>query len=108
MTHTSGPLTCNVKETNPLIHGLYYILLQGYSPPGINMAILLPLSNISSSFVIRRPSGVISLKGVELSINIQWVWSPHNSVTSSNTILTKSSNPNRVPTISLSDDFIII
>lgn len=71
------------------------------------MAILLPLSNISSNFVIRRPSGVISLKGVELSINIQWAWS-HNSVTSSNTILTKSSNPNKVPTISLSDDFIII
>ena len=59
LTHTLGSLTCNVKET--IYYGLYYILLQGYSPPGINMAILLPLSNISSNFVIRRPSGVISL-----------------------------------------------
>uniref|UniRef100_A0A2M4CEB1 Putative secreted protein n=1 Tax=Anopheles marajoara TaxID=58244 RepID=A0A2M4CEB1_9DIPT len=46
---------------------------------------LLPLSRIWSSFVILLPSGVFSY-----------------SVTSSSSMLTKSSNPSSVPTISLS------
>ena len=54
------------------------------------MLMLFPLSRICSSLVTRLPSGNISY-----------------SVTSSRTMLTKSSNPSRVPTISLSFFMII-
>lgn len=64
----------NVKE---LINTLVFLLL--------TIVMLLPFSRIWSSFVMRRPSGVFSY-----------------SVTSSSSMLTKSSKPSNVPTISLS------
>ena len=115
-------------------------MYKGYSPPGINMAMLLPFSNISSSLVILRPSGVISLyrwKTIETLLlvlflpqnygslptllstnynftdlmclsNVPPLSTSYNSVTSSRTMLTKSSKPSSVPTISLSADFIMM
>jgi hypothetical protein len=43
--------------------GMLFLLRSHYSgpPPGTRIAMLLPLSSICSSFVIRCPSGVISL-----------------------------------------------
>jgi len=52
----------------------------GPSLPGTNMHMLFPFKSVCASFVDLRPFGVISY-----------------SVTSSRTILTKSSNPSRVP-----------
>jgi len=52
----------------------------GPSLPGTNMHMLFPFKSVCASFVDLRPFGVISY-----------------SVTSSRTILTKSSNPRRVP-----------
>jgi len=52
----------------------------GPSLPGTNMHILFPFKSVCASFVDLRPFGVISY-----------------SVTSSRTMLTKSSNPSRVP-----------
>jgi hypothetical protein len=54
-------------------------------PPGTRIAILLPLSRIWSSFVTLMPSGVVSYAS-----------------TCSSTMLTKTSNPFKVPTSSLS------
>lgn len=56
----------------------------------LTMVMLFPFSRIWSSLVILRPSEVFSY-----------------SVTSSSSMLTKSSNPSRVPTISLSFFMII-
>uniref|UniRef100_A0A6G5AH56 Uncharacterized protein n=1 Tax=Rhipicephalus microplus TaxID=6941 RepID=A0A6G5AH56_RHIMP len=67
------------KHKHHLVHE------SGMSPPGTIIVMLLPLRRIWSSFVILLPSGVLSY-----------------SVTSSSTILTKSSKPRSVPTISLS------
>ena len=69
----------SMKETD------FQLFPSGPSPPGTSMVILLPFNRIWSSLVTLLPSLVISY-----------------SVTSSNTMLTKSSKPRRVPTTSLS------
>lgn len=70
-------LQLEIDKVKQLIYSSVFLVL--------TIVMLLPFSRIWSSFVIRRPSGVFSY-----------------SVTSSSNMLTKSSKPSNVPTISLS------
>lgn len=70
-------LQLEIDKVKQLIYSSVFLVL--------TIVMLLPLSRIWSSFVMRRPSGVFSY-----------------SVTSSSNMLTKSSKPSNVPTISLS------
>ena len=62
----------------------------GPSLPGTSIVMLLPLSKIWSSLVMRRPSGVSSLQTLERRAGVCTVCTAHvatyNSVTSSNTM----------------------